>query len=111
MVTIQDVSVNWKPGKWLKSGVVLEVLLHEAYLVKVHGSRALTTRNRRFLRKVVPFKPALPVSTMETQVVVPPPTGSVSKDSQDQPAQDVPAQDVPAQDVPAQDVPALPQVR
>ena len=83
-----------------------EVLPHEAYLVKVHGSRALTTRNRRLLRKVVPFKPALPVSTMETQVVISQPTGYVSKDSQDVPAQDVPVQDVLAQDVPAQDVPA-----
>ena len=32
-VPVQDVSVNGKPGKWLKSGVVLEVLPHEAYLV------------------------------------------------------------------------------
>ena len=74
-VAVQDHSTNGKPGKWLKSGVVLEVLPHDAYLVKIHGSRALTTRNRRFLRKVVPFQPALPVSSMESKVVPFRPTG------------------------------------
>ena len=44
-----------KPKLWNKSGVVLENLGFDAYLVKVDGSNNVTQRNRQFLRKFSPF--------------------------------------------------------
>ena len=46
-------------GRWTKTGQVIEVLPHDTYLIKVHGSRGLTQRNCRFLKKMTPFQPAL----------------------------------------------------
>ena len=62
-VAIQDQAAakNGKAGRWNKSGVVVEILPHDSYLVKVHGNRSVTQRNRRFLRKLLPFKPINPV--------------------------------------------------
>ena len=63
-VVLQDLQTNdGKPGRWTKSGEVVEVLPYDAYLVRVHGSRAVTQRNRRFLRKMKPFSPALPFTS------------------------------------------------
>ena len=70
-VAVQDLTKKGQPGRWTKSGTIVEVLPHEAYLVKVHGSRALTKRNRRFLRKLTPFTPASPLSPGESYVVPP----------------------------------------
>ena len=65
-VVIQDQQANnGKAGRWTKSGEVIEILPHDSYLVKVHGSRAVTKRNRQFLRKITPFQPAIPVSEEE----------------------------------------------
>ena len=65
-VAIQDQAAkNWKAGRWNKSGVVIEIFPHDSYLVKVHGNRSVTQRNRRFLRKMTPFKP---VHTVEDEV-------------------------------------------
>ena len=36
--------------RWDRSGLVVEVLPHDKYLIKVDGSNRLTIRNRRFLR-------------------------------------------------------------
>ena len=68
---MQDLTNKGQPGRWAKSGTIVEVLPHDAYLVKVHGSRALTKRNRRFLRKITPFTPASPVSLGDS-IAVPP---------------------------------------
>ena len=68
-VAVQDLTNKGQPGRWTKSGTIVEVLPHDAYLVKVHGSRALTKRNRRFLRKLTPFTPASPVSPGESFAV------------------------------------------
>ena len=66
MVAVQDQSQsNGKPGRWDKSAIVVEILPHEAYMVKIHGSRQATQRNRRFLRKLSPFTPAVPVTQEE----------------------------------------------
>ena len=54
-VFIQNQTGN-NPTRWDRSGVVMEVLDFDQYVVKVSGSGRLTTRNRRFLRK---FKPHL----------------------------------------------------
>ena len=43
------------PTRWNKSGVVLECLNNDSYLVKVDGSNNVTKRNRQFLRHFVPF--------------------------------------------------------
>ena len=80
-VVLQDLQTNnGKPGRWTKSGEVVEVLPYDAYLVRVHGSRAVTQRNRRFLRKMNPFSPAIPFTSDElsptrviTRAIVPPP--------------------------------------
>ena len=44
---------------------MVETLPHESYMVKVYGSRQATQRSRRFLRKVTPYKPAIPVTEEE----------------------------------------------
>jgi len=65
-VVLQDLQTNnGKPGRWTKSGEVVEVLPYDAYLVRIHGSRGVTQRNRRFLRKMQPFSPALPFTSEE----------------------------------------------
>ena len=58
-VVVQDQSSN-KPGKWTRTGVVIETLPYHSYMVRMHGSRAPTQRNRRFLRKITPFASILP---------------------------------------------------
>ena len=65
-VVIQDQqSNNGKAGRWTKSGEVVEILPYDSYLVKVHGSRAITKRNRKFLRKMNTFQAANPVTVEE----------------------------------------------
>ena len=53
------------PNKWDKTGMVVENLDHDKVLVKLDGSGRLTTRNRKFVKKIVsaPDKPVdvLPV--------------------------------------------------
>ena len=41
------------PNKWDKTGIVMENMDHDKVLVRLDGSRRLTTRNRRFVRKIV----------------------------------------------------------
>merc|ERR1719320_402506 len=41
------------PKKWDKTGVVVENMDHDKVLVKMDGSRRLTTRNRRFVKKII----------------------------------------------------------
>ena len=64
-VTVQDQSNPLKAGKWKKTGQVVEILPHDSYMVVIHGSRAPTQRNRKFLRKISPFHPMIPVSVGE----------------------------------------------
>ena len=54
IVRLQDQTGD-SPKRWRKTGTVVEVKDHDQYVVKVHGSGRLTTRNRRFLRNVTPF--------------------------------------------------------
>ena len=68
MVAVQDQQAkNGKPGRWTKSGEVVEILPFDSYMVRIHGSRAATQRHRRFLRKITPFKPAVPITEEEEQ--------------------------------------------
>ena len=65
MVTVQDQTDPRKAGKWTKTGTVVEILPHDSYMVRIHGSRAPTQRNRKFLRKISPFHPMIPVQQDE----------------------------------------------
>ena len=41
------------PKKWDKTGVVVENMDHDKVLVRMDGSRRLTTRNRRFVKQIL----------------------------------------------------------
>ena len=43
------------PLKWDKTGRIIEVKQHDQYVVRTDGSGRVTLRNRKFLRKFVPF--------------------------------------------------------
>jgi len=49
--------------KWDKSGIVVEALLHDQYLVRVDGSRRITRRNRRFLRAFSSVSSEMPITS------------------------------------------------
>lgn len=50
------------PTKWDRTGVVVEVRQFDQYVVRVDGSGRVTLRNRKFLRKYVPFISREPIS-------------------------------------------------
>ena len=54
--------------RWDRSGVLLEVGDYDQYKVKVDGSGRVSTRNRRFLRKVQPYQPRQPAQRAQTQL-------------------------------------------
>ena len=41
--------------KWDRTGVIMQVGEHDQYIVRMDGSRRLTLRNRRYLRKIKPY--------------------------------------------------------
>jgi hypothetical protein len=49
--------------RWDKRGVVIKVNDYDQYMVRLDGSRRLTRRNRKFLRKFEPFRPVRPFNT------------------------------------------------
>ena len=53
-VQIQNQSGN-RPNKWYNTGIVSECLPNRQYNIVVDGSRRVTLRNRRFLRKIAPL--------------------------------------------------------
>ena len=48
------------PTKWDKTGIVIEVRQFDQYVIRVDGSGRVTLRNRRHLRKYLPFMPRSP---------------------------------------------------
>ena len=56
-VAVQDPGTNGKPGRWSKTGTVVECLPYDAYMVRIHGSRSVSRRNRVHLRKILPLAP------------------------------------------------------
>ena len=54
VVQVQNQSGN-NPNKWDKSGIIVEVLDHASYMVKLDGSGRITKRNRKFLRPIKPY--------------------------------------------------------
>ena len=73
-VFVQDQAAAKQPGKWRTTGRVVEAEGFDSYLVKIHGSNRLTKRNRRFLRKIIPYNEALFAKTAPT----PPPPSPTS---------------------------------
>ena len=56
------------PTRWDKTGIVVEVLKFDQYIVRVNGSGRLTRRNRRFLRK---FEQSPSIAKKFTDLVTP----------------------------------------
>ena len=52
-VSIQNQTGN-HPNKWDKTGIILENQPHSKVVIRVDGSRGITTRNRRFVRQLNP---------------------------------------------------------
>lgn len=50
-VTIQNQTGN-NPRRWDKTGQIIETLPHRQYKIRVDGSRRVTLRNKRFVRKI-----------------------------------------------------------
>ena len=57
MVLVQNQLGN-SPRRWEKRGTVTEVLPNRQYRVMMDGSRRITLRNRKFLRKFTPLNTA-----------------------------------------------------
>ena len=63
------------PLKWDKTGTVIEVRQFDQYVVKVDGSGRVTLRNRKFLRKYLPFHtPTLKSTLPNVRVITSPKT-------------------------------------
>ena len=54
-------------NKWDISGIIVEVLDHQSYMVKMDGSGRVSKRNRRFLRPIKPYRYALLPSDLPSQ--------------------------------------------
>ena len=65
-VAIQDLSDPCKPGKWTKTGTVVEALPYDSYMIRVDGSRRPTQRHRRHLRKLTTYSSLLAKDLPET---------------------------------------------
>ena len=61
-VRIQN-QIGPQPLKWDKTGTVIEVRQHDQYVIRVDGSRRVTIRNRKFLRKYIPYFEAKHLNT------------------------------------------------
>ena len=61
-VQVQN-QVGNHPSRWDITGTVVEVKEHDQYVIKVHGSGRLTTRNRKFLKKITPYGSDSPMYT------------------------------------------------
>ena len=72
-VAIQNQAGN-RPRQWDHTGVVIEVGPHHSYTVSVDGSRTVTKRNRKFLRKIIPFQPSQPAPSMQSTSAPPKPS-------------------------------------
>ena len=88
------------PSRWDITGSIVEVRPFDQYIVKVHGSGRLTTRNKKFLRKIARYAQ---VKTPQFQYTAPVPTLRQEVG----PVPDVPRQDSPVESNPVQikDVP------
>lgn len=96
------------PGKWDRSGIVVEANGNDQYLVKIDGSGRVSLRNRRFLRSYTPASPtiagptpAAPLMPVDYQHVEDVPEPTLKPDD----APTLPATDVPRAAVPDTSLP------
>ena len=106
-VQVQDQHGN-SPRQWSKSGVVVEAEGFDSYLVSLDGSRQLTKRNRKFLRKISPhpdsYKNSESAQPTPATVRPPPPPVTPPRTPQSVPAQPAaPATPPPVQTPPVTD--------
>ena len=81
-VQIQNQSGNY-PNKWFNTGIVTGVLPNRQYHVVVDGSRRITLRNRRFLKKISPVsRRADPIPELVPATAPPISTSDARKESQ-----------------------------
>ena len=77
-VQVQNQTGNY-PNKWTNTGIIADVLPNRQYHVIMDGSRRVSLRNRRFLRKISPIcrkkvdvdvspDPGVPVPPQETNI-------------------------------------------
>ena len=63
------------PSRWDITGVIVEKRPFDQYVIKIHGSGRLTTRNRKFLKHITPYcapsrpPPPIPVSSGPDPVI------------------------------------------
>ena len=60
VVKVQNQVGNY-PSRWDITGTIVEVKPYDQYVIKVHGSGRLTTRNRKFLKKIHPYAHDIPL--------------------------------------------------
>ena len=53
-VQVQN-QVGNHPSRWDITGTIVEAKGYDQYVVKIHGSGRLTVRNRKFLKKIMPY--------------------------------------------------------
>ena len=68
-VQVQNQTGN-HPNKWSSTGAIAGVLPHRQYQVIIDGSRRISLRNRRFLKKILPI--SRKVFDSSPELVVPP---------------------------------------
>ena len=54
VVQVQNQIGNY-PSRWDITGEIVEVKTFDQYVVKIHGSGRMTTRNRKFLKLITPY--------------------------------------------------------
>jgi hypothetical protein len=72
-VRVQN-QVRNNPRRWDKTGVVIEVRQFDQYAIRIHGSGRVTLRNRKFLRKYVPYSPSFQRFNQAPGEIAPPHT-------------------------------------
>ena len=69
-VQVQNQTGN-HPNKWSSTGIIAGVLPYRQYQVVIDGSRRVSLRNRRFLKKILPVSRKVFDLTPDTNAVVP----------------------------------------
>ena len=83
-VFVQNQSGNHKL-RWDRSGQVVKVNGFDQYTVKLEGSRRLTIRNRKFLRKFNPYTPPGWAKQTDADGPAPPPSKASTPDAPPRP--------------------------
>ena len=76
LVRVQNQAGN-KPKRWDRTGLIVQVLPHLQYRVRMDGSGDISLRNRRFLRKITPIQsiiqsPDQPMASPRSEAASPP---------------------------------------